>query len=175
MEYSRQFKDRMVEKMLSSEHVSATALSREVGVPQSTLSRWLREKRQRGNVNDKGVPSQGSRRRKERPAAEKIRLVMEAAALGEAELGAFLRKEGLHEADLESLRQEVVEAAADGLEAKKKRGPSPAEKELKEVRRELARKEKALAEAAALLVLRGKLEAFLSGDEEGDMDGKKGK
>jgi transposase len=175
MEYSRQFKDRIVEKMLSSEGLSAAALSREVGVSQSTLSRWLREKRVRGNVNDKSKPSQGSRGRRERPAAEKIRLVMEAAALTEAELGAFLRKEGLHEAELDALRQEVHDAAVDGFEAQKKRGPSPAEKELKAVRKELARKEKALAETAALLVLRGKLEAFLSGEEEGGTDGKKDK
>lgn len=99
---------------------------------------------------------------------------MEAAGLSDDTLGAFLRKEGLHHADLERLRKEVMVAAQKGFEKPKKRGPSPAEKELKEVKKELARKEKALAETAAILVLRGKLEAFLLEEEEGDTTGKSG-
>ena len=96
--------------------------------------------------------------------------------MSQDDLGAFLRREGLHEADLERLKQEVFEAAQRGLEPEKKTSPctSDAQKELKQVKKELARKEKALAETAALLVLRGKLEAFLSEEEEGDTTHKKG-
>jgi hypothetical protein len=103
-----------------------------------------------------------------------IRIVREASAAGEAGLGELLRREGLHEADLERFREEVLEAAAKGFEAgRHKRGLSPEQKELRTVKKELARKEKALAEAAALLVLRGKVQAFLAEqeDEEGDTDG----
>ena len=69
------------------------------------------------------------------------------------------------------LIQEVEEAALRGLEASRpKRGLSAEQKRIRELEKELKRKEKALAEAAALLVLRGKVRAFLSGDEEGDTD-----
>jgi hypothetical protein len=98
---------------------------------------------------------------------------MDAAAAGESGLGELLRREGLHEADIERFREEVLEAAAKGFEAsRRKRGLSDEEKEIRALRKELNRKEKALAEAAALLVLRGKVQAFLAGEEEGDMDEK---
>ena len=65
----------------------------------------------------------------------------------------------------------MLEAAAKGFAAgRRTRGLSPEEKELRSLRRELARKEKALAGTAALLVLRGKVQAFLEADEEGDAD-----
>lgn len=172
MVYSEMFRERMLQKMLGPDAVSAAALSREVGIHQSTLSRWRREKTKRGSVSSEREPGQGPRRRRKRAAKEKIRIVMEAGALKDEELGAFLRREGLHEVELEELRQEVMKAAEAGLEARPKRGPSPEQKELQKVKKELARKEKALAETAALLVLRGKLEAFLSGDEEGDTNKK---
>jgi transposase-like protein len=43
MEYSELVRARSVRKMLGPGAVTATALSRETGIPQPTLSRWLRE------------------------------------------------------------------------------------------------------------------------------------
>lgn len=167
MPYSAKFKQKMIEKMTGPGARSATSLSKEVGVTQATLSRWLVQAKL-DPVSKKKERGGGRRRSPE----EKVRIVMEAAGVGENELGAFLRREGLHEADLERFREEVQLAATEGLRAKRRRrGLSPAEKELRSVRKELARKEKALAEAAALLVLRGKVRAFLSAEEEGDTDG----
>lgn len=40
-EYSEAFRSRMVERMVEPRAVSASALSREVGVSQPVLSRWL--------------------------------------------------------------------------------------------------------------------------------------
>jgi transposase len=91
------------------------------------------------------------------------------ATAGESGLGALLRREGLHEADLERFREEVREAATRGFATgRRKRGLSPEEKQVRRLKKELARKEKALAEAAALLVLRKKAEAFFLWEEEGD-------
>lgn len=174
MPYTAKFKKKMVVKMMGPGARSATSLTGEVGVPQSTLSRWLRQVKVGGMAkNDEGrqVPQNGRRRTRWTPE-EKVRVVMEATAAGEAGLGALLRREGLHEADLERFREEVLEAAARGFEAgRRKKGLSPQEKENRALRKELTRKEKALAEAAALLVLRGKVQAFLSGEEGGGTDG----
>ncbi len=175
VQYSAKFKKRMLEKMMGPGARTATSLSEEVGVSQSTLSEWLRKAKVGVMPKDDGggrrAPEQGGRRKRWTPA-EKVRVVKEAPAAGDAGLGALLRREGLHEADLERFRQEVLEAAARGFEAgRRKKGLSPQEKELRALRKELTRKEKALAEAAALLVLRGKVQAFFSGGEEGDTDG----
>ena len=88
-------------------------------------------------------------------AEEKLQAVIEAAGLPEAELGEFLRRQGLHEAQLQQWRDGVLA----GLEQHTKRGSrksSPEARRVRELERELARKEKALAEAAALLVLKKK-------------------
>lgn len=93
----------------------------------------------------------------------------EAAEVGEEGLGQLLRREGLHEATLAEFRQEVLEAAAKGFEAARRprSGMPPEEARIHRLEAELARKEKALAEAAALLVLRKKAEALFPGEEEG--------
>lgn len=91
------------------------------------------------------------------------------AALGPDELGAFLRREGVHEAELEQWRSAVSEAAQTALEGGSGRAPSRSgdSKRVKELERELRRKDKALAEAAALLVLQKKFHTYL---EERDRD-----
>ena len=47
--YSDVFKEAMVKKLTSGGAISAGAMSLEVGVPQSTLSRWVREYGKVGN------------------------------------------------------------------------------------------------------------------------------
>jgi len=86
-------------------------------------------------------------------------------------LGAFLRRRGLHEAQLRQWR----EAALKGLSDKRPSAPrSQADKRrIRELERELRRKEKALAETAALLVLQKKIQARW-GDGEDGTNGKNG-
>lgn len=105
------------------------------------------------------------RRARQWTAAEKLRVVIEAGTLDEAGVGELLRREGLHAADLQHFREEALA----GLEAKPTRA-GPEAKRIKELERELNRKEKALAEAAALLVLRKKLNALWEEAEGEDTD-----
>jgi len=159
----------MVAKLMGPDAWSATALGQETGVAQATLSRW-RKQAILGDMTKttKDGDEQVARHRAWSPE-RKVDLVMRAQAVNEDELGALLRREGLHEEDLERVRQEVMQAATEGLRGKKPtRKLHPAEKEVRKLKKELARKERALAETAALLVLRGKMQAFLAGDEEGD-------
>lgn len=162
--------------------MSATALADEVRVPQPTLSTWLRNAAARSErdrvegmkrVKPKQRPKAAKAERSTAPAArrptewapdEKFAAVMEAAAVSEAELGEWLRRKGLREADLAAFREEVREAAVAGMGAK--RSTSPDAKRVKELERELKRKEAALAETAALLVLRKKAVALWG--EEGE-------
>jgi len=165
-QYSRKFKEKMVQKMAGPNAWSANALAAESGVSQNTLSRWLREAKL-GSMTDKKSKA-GSKRKRWTPE-EMMRVVMEAAGVDEAGRGALLRREGLHEVDLERFRQEVLEAANAGTEARKKpRGPTFEQRRIKKLEKELKRKEKALAEAAALLVLSKKVDALFLSEEEGE-------
>lgn len=138
----------MVRKMLPPGAVSAKALATEMGLNQPTLSRWLKAARTVG-VMDKPA--------KKWTTLEKLRVVVEASALRDADLGEFLRREGLHEPQIKEWR-----AAAEAMftDATRSRKASPEAKKIKELEREVLRKDKALAEAAALLILKKKAEAI---------------
>jgi len=159
LQYSRKFKERILTKVQNSEN-SVVAIAAEAGIPRTTLYGWLRLAKI-ANMSKK--KKQGRPRKARFSPKEKLRLVNEASTLSDNELGSFLRREGLHEIDLQSMR----EAALQGLTpAVVQRGMSPLELELKQLKKELRRKEKALAEAAALLILQKKFQALLA--EEGD-------
>ena len=162
VKHSEKFKEKMAMKMTGPSRMSANVLSKECGIGQPTLSRWLREAK---------VPVMA---RKKKPTGskrwtpeEKLRVVLAAAAAGDTGLGELLRREGLHDTDLERFREEVQGAVVAGMRTAA-RGESPDAKRVKELEKELRRKEKALAETAAILVLRKKLSAFFSAAEEGD-------
>lgn len=167
-EYSDKFKRKMVQRMSGASPTTATALSKEVGIAQGTLSRWLRRastidgvKKSKKLIESDARP----RRTEERSAEEKFRVVAHAAALSESELGAFLRQEGLHQADLEAWRTSMLAGLSPGSSTSKGARSGEARK-VRELESELRRKDKALAEAAALLVLQKKVRALWA--DEGD-------
>lgn len=171
--YSEAFRRRMVQRMSGPGGTTATALSAEVGISQPTLSRWLREagkaRVEAMSGKKQGTPKASRRRRpSERTGEEKFRIVMAAAGLEESELGAFLRREGLHDEDLVRFREEVRAAAIAGLSARKTRGETAEQRRIRELEGDLKRKDAALAETAALLVLRKKAVA-LWGEEGEDL------
>jgi hypothetical protein len=110
--YRRKFRAKMVQRMSGPGGESATGLSRKVGVPQATLSRWLREAGRVGGMNEKGEESPPGARVSKRPedwtAEEKLKVVAEAVGLDDTELGVLLRREGLHEAQLEAWRKALL-------------------------------------------------------------------
>jgi transposase len=171
VEYTTGFKQAMVKKMTGPSRRSAMALAKETGVSQPTLSRWLRAA---GNV--KSMSQDHERETKQRrpqdwTAEEKLEVVMESRGLSEEEFGAFLRRKGLHEAHLKEWR----EIALAALGSRREGTASKAEaKRVRELERELKRKDKALAETAALLVLQKKVQA-LWGDGDNDTEPRRGK
>lgn len=88
-------------------------------------------------------------------AEEKLAALLEYERLSEEERGKFLRGKGLHEAHLEKWKKEIIE----GLKIKPFMGGKndPQRKRIMALEKELRRKEAALAETAALLVLKKKL------------------
>ena len=101
-------------------------------------------------------------------SAARLEAVIATAAMDEAQQSARCREQGLFPADLQQWRQNAMAALSQPEEAR----ASPQEtrddrRRIKELERDLRRKEKALAEAAALLVLSKKLEAiFQQGGDE---------
>ena len=163
-QYSEAFKSKLVRKLTGPAAPSQGRLSQELGIPQGTLSRWVREAATMGAMADKKKP----RSPNQWTTVEKLRLVVEATALKDEELGEFLRRAGVHEAQLKQWR----EAAEAGLAASTKtRNAAPEARQIKALSKELRRKDKALAEVTALLVLKKKVDA-LWGDEDDSTGGR---
>jgi transposase-like protein len=160
MNYTQGFKNRMVQRMAGPEGITACALARETGLQQPTLSRWLREAR-----NFSGMSKKSSQKKSTRTPMDKLRILAEATRLSDEELGAFLRKEGVHEATLVQW-QEAAALALEGAAKPRKSKRSPEAKRITQLERELDRKEKALAELAALITLQKKVRAIWG--DEGD-------
>ena len=94
------------------------------------------------------------RRATEWSGEERMAAIIEYEKLSEEERGRFLREKGLHEVEIAGWKQAFLESLS--AEGKRKRRSDPQQKRIRELEKELRRKEKALAEAAALLVLKKK-------------------
>ena len=153
--YTEQFREEMVKKMAIPGGFSTTVLSQESGVHKATLSRW---KRAYGKVEEM-IKGREKRRPQDWSAEERLQALKDTAKMGEEELGSYLRREGIHSVQLEQWTREFLDGQKALLTGRgKRRIPSEEKKKIKELERELRRKDKALAEATALLILKKKAE-----------------
>lgn len=157
--YSQGLRARLVQRLSGPRATSATALSKETGVSQQTLSRWVRDASTVPSMGDQDSTNESRRQR--RTAEDKLRLVLAAAQLTEEQLGEFLRREGLHSSQLEEWRQLAMAAAQNALAGGKTstKGSSETQR-IRELERDLDRKNRALAEVTALLALQKKVQAI---------------
>jgi transposase len=167
--YSPEFRNEMILKLGSPRGPSVHELAAKVGLYHGTLSRWVKEagtlRSTMKHDDDAGNRPQRARRPADFSPEEKLRVVRDATGLEGADLGALLRREGVHEADLAEWRHQVEQAALAALGGRRQR--SADQKRMRKLESELKRKDRALAEAAALLVLSKKVQA-LWGDHEDD-------
>lgn len=163
MSYTQGFKSRMIERITGPEGITAYALSKEVGVSQPTLSRWVRER------SLSGMKDKSNKKPHKWTAAEKLGVVQESSQLGDEELGIFLRRKGLHATQLKEWTKIVKDAALASLTPpKRSRAKStPEEKKIRALEKDLNRKDRALAEVTAILALKKKIQE-LWGDEDDD-------
>jgi transposase len=159
-QYSESFKQRMMQRMMGPGRVSASALSEEVGVGQPTLSRWLRAAGRVSVVSNDEEPKPKAKRPEDWTPQQKLAAVMDAARMSDADLGAWLRRQGLTETHLRQWREALAERASAVFEPREPRVSAESRRRVLELERELKRKDKALAETAALLVLQGKMQAL---------------
>lgn len=143
--------------MLPPESASPEAVSREIGVGVDTLERW------RAESLTKPLD------RREWTAAARMEAVITTAAMDEATRSAWCRENGVYAQQLLEWRASATQALAAPEEAR----ASPSQtredrKRIKELEREVRRKDKALAETAALLVLSKKCEAIFRRNMEGE-------
>ena len=157
--YSDTVKEAMVAKLTSTNAPSAGALAKKVNIPQSTLSRWVREY----GIMSRGGGAMKERRPQDWTAEEKLNAILEYEKLNDEERGKYLRERGLHSIHIERWKEEIIKE----LKSSKLNKKDLRDKKIKELEKELRRKDKALAETAALLVLKKKAQDIWGEPGEG--------
>lgn len=163
MNYSPELKDALLRRMLPPNNESITKIAREEGISEQTLRNW-RDKARADGIAVPGidaVPEDWS-------THDKFLIVVETAGMNETELAEYGRKKGLYVEQIKAWRDACINANGGIAKeaARLNRELKESEKERKRLEKELNRKEKALAETAALLVLRKKADAIWGESED---------
>jgi transposase len=157
--YSEDFKKSIVKKILHPDSPGVAVVSEDTGISIQTLYIWLRRLREDVEMSLEGT-NPG-----DRSILEKQELILEAASIPEAELGAWLREKGIHEEQLKLWRSEVREALKYNKKEERKE-ITALKKENRTLEKEIQKKDKALAEVTTLLTLKKKLEGIWFEKEE---------
>ncbi len=163
LRYSQEQKESIIKRMMPPNNESVSKISKEEGISDVTLYKWRRQARAAGVA----TPGNGQTSDKW-SSQDKFLIVMETFVMNEIELAEYCRKKGLYREQIEAWKSVCLQANGQAFDqAKKLNGALKEEQQrAKQLEKELQKKEKALAEAAALLLLRKKAQAIWGDDEE---------
>lgn len=161
--YSEEFKESVIKKILPPNPVPVLQLCKETGVSDVTIYKWRKKYRNQGVA----VPSD-----QKKPdnwiAEDKLAVVIETASFNEVQMSEYCRRKGLYRHQIEQWKVSALSGyhQKDQIKKENLRNRQEDKKQIKCLESELRRKEKALAETAALLVLSKKCEAIWGVKEE---------
>jgi transposase-like protein len=162
-QYPAERKEALLRQMMQPENKLVSQLARETGITEQTLYTWRRQ------LRDQGMPVPGDGKIAEEWSSEnKYAVVLETASLNAAELAEYCRRRGLYAEQIAAWRANCRSANATAAQQTRNlRDQSKGDKKrILQLEKELNRKERALAEAAALLILRKKVQAIWGDNEE---------
>ena len=145
--HSQEFKDAIVAKIVNRGNRTVLSVCEETGVSKSTAANWLRVRAKVGTTSS-------PRGRMKWTAEAKLKAVVETSCLAEPEVGAYLRREGLYSNQVSEWRAEIIEHFA----TKPKFAKDERDEKIKNLEYDILRKDRALAEASALLILQKKVD-----------------
>lgn len=150
--------------MLPPVNLSIKELSDHSGIPQGTLYNW----RQRQILKGIAMPSNKSPSSKAWTPEQKLAAVVETYAMNNEELNEYCRGKGLYSEQIKSWRKDCLTGHSIATENRKMEDEQlkKSKKKIKSLEKELYRKEKALAESAALLTLGKKYDAYWAEKED---------
>lgn len=157
--YNQSFREQAIQKALQKGSRSLKTIASDLSVGYSTLHRWIRESHRGLTVNNMKT----NKRPKDWSGPEKFQVLLETHTLDTRQINQYCREHGIYPHQLEDWKQTFLQSGGKG------KGVDPEIKSLKDkvkvLTKELGRKEKALAETAALLVLQKKFQALLEDKE----------
>lgn len=163
MKYSKEYRESILRRLMPPNSESIARIAKEEGISEQTLRNWQKRARRDGYAAP-GTDAQSE----EWSTQDKFVIVVETASMNESELAEYARKKGLYVEQIKAWRDACMNANGGIAKeaARLNRALKDSQKERRKLERELHRKEKALAEAAALLVLRKKARAIWGDPED---------
>ena len=150
-----------MEKFHSRGSRTVEEVARVLGVSSWSLYQWSKR-------YGKAEGMKNNRRPADRSVQEKLRAVIEFEGLGEEKQGEYLRREGLHSDHIAGWKRSMeagLESGGGSLTAANRSEWAADKKKIKELERDLSRKDRALAETTALLVLKKKADLIWGSGE----------
>jgi transposase len=170
--YTDAIKASVLSKALAPNAPGVIELAKEFNIPKATIYTWMFNMRNKNNKDERV-----QQRPKDQSPASKLQAVMDTLGKTEQEQSAYCRTQGIYYNHIEAWKQQILEslgavtsASDKGSNAKEKENKAASQRiqdEMKQLRNDLNRKDKALAELTALLVLKKKAD-LLWGDSEDD-------
>ena len=161
--YTKEFKDSVLKRLEPPTNDTITSLSDELGVPRTTIYQWIKKAE-----TDKKKISINHKPTSKWTSEDKFHVVLETASLTEVELSEYCRRKGIFIDEIKTWKEQCLKANQAAMEDPRELKESLKEEKdrVKRLEKELRIKEKALAETAALLVLRKKANAIWGDPEE---------
>ena len=145
--FSKEFKEAIVKKLISRGNKTMEQFCNENNVALSSVSRWQSE--------CANVLEMKHKKDKSKYSAEKIlKIISETYSLNEEDLGMYLRKNGLHTNQLTEWRSGILSSMSQPKVNLNKKDDRDIE--IKDLKKNLRKKDAALAEVSALLILQKK-------------------
>ena len=162
-QYSSELKSAIIAKALTPNAPSIVELARESGIPYPTLHTWVSMNRKKKFESKSDVPV----RPKDQSAMVKLQAVLDTFNMTEEEKGAYCRKHGFYTHHLEEWKKQMLEGlGASGIDKGQKAENQKIKIENKNLKSNLLRKDKALAEVSALLILKKKADLIWGNNED---------
>lgn len=158
--YPKDLKESIIVKLLPPQNASVPLLSKETGIPTGTLYSW--QHKARGRNSGVTIRPQSATLSNE----ERFAIILETASLNEVELGEYCRQKGIYPEHIKSWKETFIHDSSPVISKSQRQEAQQQSKTIQQLRSELRRKDKALAEAAALLVLQKKFQALWTESED---------
>ncbi len=162
--YSNERKDHIIKQLLPPINGTVSKLSEKEGIPQSTLYNW----RLRNQSTGGDMASRKNKGSNKWSVEQKLAVVVTTYSMTADELNVYCRENGLYPEQVKEWKSNFLVGQANAQANKNDIAAKNKElsKTIKKLKKELDRKEKALAETAALLTLGKKYDALWSDKEE---------
>lgn len=160
--YPKSIKASVLAKMMAPNAPSVVELAKEFNIPYQTAHSWKTAMLKKKNVTQLNAPQ----RPHDKSPEAKLQAVLDTMGKTEQEQGAYCRAHGIYSNHLDTWKKQMLEGLGVASTNERKAENQQTLKENKKLKRDLERKDKALAEVTALLILKKKADLLWGVDED---------